>query len=353
MPAPRRCSSTRTSRSARRGANDTLDTAQPVARLRHRARPEPPACGSSARSRPSRSPPSAVAAERRRTTARSRWPRDTGIGTEPRRHHHVGRRSATARTAAPATEHGRLRLLRRRRRSPAQVLTVDIDTPTGPPRHGRRASTTPTARWSPSTTTLAPAASTACVASRVPTAGAYYVARRRVRHAARPTRSTPASGDRRRAPRAPTTSRSRPASATSTCYAVQPAQGRRARRLGRRRRARGSASTTPPGDARDRLGPGRHRASTRRSSPLPGGGNAVADHVADEDRLALRRRVAAATAPYDITVEAYRPRLDTDPAGADALPRLRRRPGQHRRSSAARASATLSPLRGVPRPAGA
>ena len=46
-------------------------------------------------------------------------------------------------------------------------------------------------------------------------------------------------------------------------------------------------------------------------SPLPGGGNAVADHVADE---AGRHYVGVTGGDgvYDVTVEAYRPRLDTE-----------------------------------------
>ena len=63
----------------------------------------------------------------------------------------------------------------------------------------------------------------------------------------------------------------------------------------------------------------------------------------DQGRLALRRR-GQRLRRYDITVEAYRPVLQGDHAGADAVPGLRRRPGQHRRSSAAPGNVTLSPF---------
>jgi hypothetical protein len=46
-------------------------------------------------------------------------------------------------------------------------------------------------------------------------------------------------------------------------------------------------------------------------TPLPGGGRAVADHVADVDGLHFVA-VTSGRGPYAITVEAYRPRLDTD-----------------------------------------
>ena len=50
--------------------------------------------------------------------------------------------------------------------------------------------------------------------------------------------------------------------------------------------------------------------STRRA-PLPGGGNAVTEHVADQTGW---HYVAVATGDgdYDVTVEVYRPRLETD-----------------------------------------
>jgi hypothetical protein len=46
-------------------------------------------------------------------------------------------------------------------------------------------------------------------------------------------------------------------------------------------------------------------------SPLPGGGNAVADHVVDENGW-YYVGVSGGDGDYDVTVEAYRPRLDTD-----------------------------------------
>jgi hypothetical protein len=46
-------------------------------------------------------------------------------------------------------------------------------------------------------------------------------------------------------------------------------------------------------------------------SPLPGGGNAVADHVVDENGW-YYIGVSGGDGDYDVTVEAYRPRLDTD-----------------------------------------
>jgi hypothetical protein len=46
-------------------------------------------------------------------------------------------------------------------------------------------------------------------------------------------------------------------------------------------------------------------------SPLPGGGNAVAEHVVDETGWHFVG-VSGGRGGYDITVEAYRPRLDTD-----------------------------------------
>jgi hypothetical protein len=46
-------------------------------------------------------------------------------------------------------------------------------------------------------------------------------------------------------------------------------------------------------------------------SPLPGGGNAVADHVVDEAGWHFIG-VSSGRGGYDITVEVYRPRLDTD-----------------------------------------
>ena len=46
-------------------------------------------------------------------------------------------------------------------------------------------------------------------------------------------------------------------------------------------------------------------------SPLPGGGNAVADHVADEDGWHFVA-VTGSNGRYDITVEGYRPRLDSE-----------------------------------------
>ena len=85
---------------------------------------------------------------------------DTGIGTEPRRHHHVRRRSVTARTAAPARDSGDFDFYAvdaRRRRA---ITVADIDTPDRPPRLDGRRLRRRRARWSPSTTT--PAASTAC-----------------------------------------------------------------------------------------------------------------------------------------------------------------------------------------------
>ncbi|MDG4821791.1 DVUA0089 family protein [Asanoa sp. WMMD1127] len=47
------------------------------------------------------------------------------------------------------------------------------------------------------------------------------------------------------------------------------------------------------------------------SSPLPGGGNAVSEHVADEDGLHYVA-VSNGSGAYDITVEAYRPNLEGD-----------------------------------------
>ena len=46
-------------------------------------------------------------------------------------------------------------------------------------------------------------------------------------------------------------------------------------------------------------------------SPLPGGGNAVADHVVDETGWHFIG-VSSGRGGYDVTVEVYRPRLDTD-----------------------------------------
>ena len=46
-------------------------------------------------------------------------------------------------------------------------------------------------------------------------------------------------------------------------------------------------------------------------SPLPGGGNAVADHVVDEAGWHYVG-VSGGSGDYDITVEVYRPRLDTE-----------------------------------------
>jgi hypothetical protein len=47
------------------------------------------------------------------------------------------------------------------------------------------------------------------------------------------------------------------------------------------------------------------------NSPLPGGGNAVSEHVADEDGLHYVA-VSSGSGNYDITVEAYRPNLEGD-----------------------------------------
>ncbi|SDY58774.1 pre-peptidase C-terminal domain-containing protein [Asanoa ishikariensis] len=47
------------------------------------------------------------------------------------------------------------------------------------------------------------------------------------------------------------------------------------------------------------------------NSPLPGGGNAVSEHVADEDGLHYVS-VSDGSGNYDITVEAYRPNLEGD-----------------------------------------
>ena len=47
------------------------------------------------------------------------------------------------------------------------------------------------------------------------------------------------------------------------------------------------------------------------ASPLPGGGNAVAEHVADEAGWHFVA-VSGGSGSYDITVEGYRPRLDTE-----------------------------------------
>lgn len=47
------------------------------------------------------------------------------------------------------------------------------------------------------------------------------------------------------------------------------------------------------------------------NSPLPGGGNAVSEHVADEDGLHYVA-VSDGAGSYDITVEAFRPRLEGD-----------------------------------------
>ncbi|MEV4622964.1 PPC domain-containing protein [Asanoa sp. NPDC049573] len=47
------------------------------------------------------------------------------------------------------------------------------------------------------------------------------------------------------------------------------------------------------------------------NSPLPGGGNAVSEHVADEDGLHYVA-VSNGSGDYDITVEAYRPNLEGD-----------------------------------------
>ena len=78
-------------------------------------------------------------------------------------------------------------------------------------------------------------------------------------------------------------------------------------------------------------------------SPLPGGGNAVTDYVATKAGWHYVG-VADGAGAYDITVEAYRPPLQGDHADADAVPGLRRRPGQHRRLRRHRATVTLSPF---------
>ena len=60
------------------------------------------------------------------------------------------------------------------------------------------------------------------------------------------------------------------------------------------------------------LGPPRTpRGRTPAQSPLPGGGNAVADHVVDETGWHFVG-VSGGRGGYDVTVEVYRPRLDTD-----------------------------------------
>ena len=125
---------------------------------------------------------------------------------------------------------------------------------------------------------------------------------------------------------------------------------RRARRLGeglagvpdrlRHRPARGA-----------RLRPGRVASSTRwlaaarrrqRGHRLRG----------DQGRLALRRRGGAAPARYDITVEAYRPALQGDHAGPDAVPGLRRRPGSTPAIFGGTGQRDAEPVRGVPRQVG-
>ena len=65
------------------------------------------------------------------------------------------------------------------------------------------------------------------------------------------------------------------------------------------------------------------------ASPLPGGGNAVFDHVAARNG---RHYVAVlgGAGNYDATLEVYRPGPQTTGATPDDLPRLRRAAGQHR-----------------------
>ena len=254
-------------------------------RVRHARPARTPGCGSSARCR--RSPSTSVPIEPDEEDDGSiRWPATPGsapaaTASRPRA------RSATVRTAAPggtgdfdfyAVDAGA-----------GEQVTVDIDTPTGR-----------STRWSCSTTPTGDLvafnddARRACdsrLSHRVAVAARYYVL---VTGLPRPSSDPydPASGDGRRE-RGPVRRHDHGRPRRHDFYAVQLRKGDV---LGASVTAarRGSASSTPTAGGA-RLGQDASFIYPPQS-PLPGGGNAVTEHVADEDGLALRRRSAPAPA---------------------------------------------------------
>ena len=318
------------------------------ARLRHRRQAEQPRRGSSARSTPEVVTRTTRVARTPRTTARSRWPA-TPASAAAATASPPPARSATARTAVGRRRHRRLRLLqaataragdsvtRRHRHADRRTLDTMValydaagDDRRVQRRLGRRPSTaccTYTVHRRPATTTSWSPASSSCRPTR----------------STRPAATAPASEgpynvDITRRPR-PTSTSTRSSCARATCSAPRSTgSADRHRRSTTRPVARCTAPTRTP------------RSSTRRHRRCPA--------AATRSPTTWPTTTAGTTSRSASGSRRLRHHRRGLPAGAggqrrraDAVPGLRRRPGQHRHLRRP-GRAAAEPAARVPRPVG-